>query len=273
MNALVTGGTAGVGLSIVRALVREGTFVHFVGTNADKGARIEAELNTKGVPSCRFIRLDLSEIRGVSEFAERFSEEVPTLDVLVNVAGVLLPTRQQTPEGFEKTWAIGHLAPFVLCRGLAETLARAPHGRIANVSGRPSLILERRLDFDNLQLHNGYSMTRAAIRAVHAKTVMTQILADELRERGVDVNAFHPGGVKSDLLRNLRFPLNLLSSAVQLFMADESKSGVYLTTSDAVTGTTGHFFVGTRARPLDFDDAYRARLLDATEVQVSGVLG
>ena len=113
-TALVTGGTAGVGLSIARALVRDGVFVHFVGTNAAKGRGIESEVNADR-PRARFIQLDLSRPGDVQAFARRFAEEVPTLDVLANVAGVMLATRQQTDEGFEKTFAIDHLAAFVLC--------------------------------------------------------------------------------------------------------------------------------------------------------------
>ena len=257
--ALVTGGTAGVGLSMVRDLVADGAFVHFVGTNAAKGQRIEQALNAAN-PVCRFIALDLSRLRDVQAFARRFVDAVPRLDVLANNAGVMLPARQVTDEGNEMTFAIDHLAALVLCQGLRPALARANHARILNVSGSPSHLLKPSLDFDNLQLERRYSLIRAAINAVHAKTVMTEILAERFAPDGIDVNAFHPGGVKSDLSRDMRFPLRQIVGFARLFMSSESTCGKYVSTSDAVTGMTGQLFVKSRPRPLRFERDYKDQL-------------
>ncbi len=259
--ALVTGGTAGVGRSIVLALAQQGAEVHFIGTNDAKGKRVEREL---GLPEGAFIRLDLSDLGSVRAFARRFASANERVDVLVNVAGVMLPTRQVTSEGNEKTFAIDHLASFVLCHELASTLERAAHGRIVNVSGAPKQLLPPSLDFDDLQLERGYSLMRAAINAVHAKTVMTEILAEKLRPRGIDVNAFHPGAVKSDLFRHMNFPMNLIFRFARTFMSESSVAGVYASTAEELNGVTGQFFVKTRARPLRFDRSYKERLWDAT---------
>ena len=263
--ALVTGGTAGVGLSLVRALVRDGTFVHFVGRNVASAQAIEDELNTGPEPVCRFVELDLSSLREVDAFTKRFSEQVPKLDLLANVAGVMLRTREETEEGNERTFAINHLAAFLLSVRLRALLARAESPRILNVSGAPAHLLKPCLDFDNLQLTSGYSLIRAAINAVHAKTVITEILAERFAGDGIDVNAFHPGAVKSDLARNMGFALRQFFGLARLFMASESKSGVHLATSETVTGTTGSLFVGTRARTLAFDNGYKDRLWSETE--------
>lgn len=273
--ALVTGGTAGVGRSIVGGLVERGAFVHFIGTNEEKGRQVEAALNGSGEPRCRFIRLDLSRLGDVGEFARRFAEEVPTLDVLANVAGVVLPTHQVTDEGIEKTLAVDHLAAYVLSRDLAPALARARRGRIVNVSGTPGWLLDRRLDFDRLdaaglQSPKGYNMFGAALDAVHAKTVMTEILADRLVSEGIDVNAFHPGAVRSDLTRELRFPLNLAVGVARRFMSPVSKTGVYVSTADELDGVTGQLFVNCKPRKLHFEPAYKDRLRTWTEDLLGG---
>lgn len=267
--ALVTGGTAGVGLSVVRALVTSGAFVHFIGTNERKGARIERELNATSEPVCRFIKLDLSRLREVQSFCRQFENEVRELHVLANIAGVMLHTRVETDEGNEKTFAINHLAAFILCQELRPSLAMAKNARIVNVSGAPTYMLKPSLDFDDLQLAEGYTLSRAAITAVHAKTVMTEILADQFAADGIDVNAFHPGAVKSDLFRNLRFPMRHIFQFGQLFMPAASKSGIYVSTSEEVTGMTGQLFVGTKARKLSFEREYKDRLLAATKTLVS----
>jgi NAD(P)-dependent dehydrogenase (short-subunit alcohol dehydrogenase family) len=266
--ALVTGGTAGVGLSVVRALVRSGAFVHFIGTRAEVGAGIERTLNGSGPPVCRFVPLDLSRLVEVEAFARRFAAEVPVLDVLANVAGAVLPTRQETPEGFEKTLAIGYLAPFVLCRALTPVLARAPRARIVNVSGSPGLLLKRRLDPTDFPTRKPYSGVRAALDAVHAKTVMTQTLAERLAGQHIDVNAFHPGAVRSDLGRSAPFPISLLFTFGRPFLSQTSKTADFVATAESLSGTTGQLFVGMRPRPLAFEAEYREGLWAATEALV-----
>ena len=265
-TALVAGGTAGVGLSIVRALVRSGVEVHFIGTSEEKGRRVEQELNTASDAVCRFIKLDLSSLRDVIGFAEAFRSEVPQLDVLANVAGVTLPERQETSEGIEKTFAIGHLSAFLLCRELAPLLEKADHGRIMNVGGVPRFILNPRPDFETkLEFTEKYSGMRVAIDTVHAKTVLTQVFAEKFAGQSIDVNAFHPGTVKGDLGRDMSFPKNVLFKVANAFMSETSKTGNYLATSDEVKGVTGKIFVGSKPRPLSFEQDYKNQLWNATE--------
>lgn len=271
-TALVTGGTSGVGLSVVRALVDAGTFVHFIGRRESQGRSVEEGLNGETRIVCRFIKLDLGDLRAVRDFARGFATDVARLDVLANVAGVMLADRQETADGIEKTLAINHLAAFLLCEELAPLIAKAPHGRIVNVSGAPSIILKPRLDFENLQLANNYSLMRAATNSVHAKTVMTEILSERYAADGIDVNAFHPGAVKSDLWRDARFPMNILLGFGRLFMSATSDTATYVSTSDDLNGVTGQLFVGTKPRELRFEQAYKDRLLSATEELVATAL-
>ncbi len=270
--AMVAGGTAGVGLSIVRELVEKGFTVHFIGTNRERGAAIESELNGSGESKCRFFALDLSSLKAVRAFAQGFLSEVPHLDVLLHVAGVMLPDRQETDEGLEKTIAIDYLSAFVLSQELVPLLAKASHPRIANVSGGLSMVLKRKLDFTNMDGKRNYSGMRAAIDAVHAKTVMTQILAEKLKSQNIDVNAFHPGAVKSDLGRSMPLPMRVLFRIASLFMATKSTSGNYVSTSKEVTGVTGQIFVKTKAIPLQFEEAYKDQLWKWTVATVDRVL-
>mgnify|MGYP002630694984 CR=1 FL=1 len=264
-TALITGGTSGVGLSMVRALAKAGFDVHFIGTNAERGQQIEQSLNEAGTSTCRFIKLDLSDLTAVKAFADTFKSEVATLDVLANVAGLLLTTRHETKEGFEKTFVIDYLSAVLLSLALAPVLAAASHGRIVNVSGAPSHVLRQLLDFDDFDFKKNYSAIRAAFHSVHAKTVATEILAEKLRGDGIDVNAFHPGTVKSDLGRSLAFPLKQLMAVAAVFMSSETKSGIYCSSAEELNGVTGAFFVGKKHKPLRFDAAYKTQLWSVTE--------
>ena len=259
--ALVTGGTSGIGRALVHELGKRDFAVYFVGTNMDKGRAVETEL---GQGEGRFIPVDLSDLRATRAFAVRFAAEHEQLDLLVNVAGVMLPERQETPEGNERTFTIDHLAAFVLSHELAPALARAEHGRIANVSGPPRQMLPPSLNFDDLQLARDYSLVRSVTNAVHAKTVMTEILAEKYRSAGVDVIAFDPGPVKTDLSRHMDFPLNLLFRAATSLMPRSSKTAVYATSSAELEGVSGQLVTGRKLRELRFDERYKARLWDAT---------
>jgi NAD(P)-dependent dehydrogenase (short-subunit alcohol dehydrogenase family) len=264
-TALVTGGTSGVGLSIVRELAQRGVHVHFIGTNEERGKQIEQELNGAGSSVCKFIQLDLSRLCGVRDFAHKFRSEVPELNILLNVAGVMLPKRQATSEGIEKTLAINHLSAFLLSRELTPALARTSHARILNVSGAPAQVLKPRFDFEDLDFDKKYNGIRAAFDTVHAKTALTQSLAEKLKSQAIDVNAFHPGTVKSELGRHLSFPMSLAFTIASSFMSKASESGIYVSTSPDLEGVTGQLFVKKRARPLNFEQGYRERLWGVTE--------
>lgn len=270
--ALITGGTAGVGLSMVQAMARLGTEVHFIGTNEARGQEIERSVNAEGNGTTRFIRLDLSSMAAIRAFAQAYAGEVAHLDVLANVAGLLSPERRETAEGLELTFAVDHLSAFLLSRELTPLLARAPHGRIVNVAGLAKQVLVPQLDFDDLQSRASYSPFRAAFRGVHAKTVLSQCLAERLGPQGIDVNSFHPGTVKSDLGRNLSGPLAWGLKLASPFLSSASRTGIYVASADELNGVTGQFFSGKKARPLAFEADYAERLWSASEALVDGVL-
>ena len=214
--ALVTGGTSGVGLSLVKELVNSDFSVHFIGTNRKKGEAIESELSGADGSKAKFIQLDLSNLKAVKAFADQFKSEVPRLDLLINVAGVMLRDRQETAEGLEKTFAVNHLSAFVLSQELVPVLAKANQSRIVNVSGGESSVLKPRLDFENMDYKRNYSAMGVAVDAVHAKTVMTEILAEKLKDQNITVNAFDPGAVKSRIASRPRVSRSRINSRSSL---------------------------------------------------------
>lgn len=113
---------------------------------------------------------------------------------------------------------------------------------------------------------------RVAIDTVHAKTVLTEVNADELASQGIDVNVFHPGAVKSNIARSMSFPKSAVFKVGNVFMSNTSRTGIYLATSDDVQGVTGQLFVRKKPRPLSLEQGYKDRLWNATEQMIEQAL-
>lgn len=253
-----------MGRSIVRALVGRGDTVHFIGRRADRAASLKSELG-RDAPRAHFHEVDLSDLAATRSFARGFAAEVDRLDVLANVAGVILRSKRITSEALEYTAALGVHSPFVLSTLLRPALDRAVAPRIVNVSGAARVVLRPRFDFDDTP-----TGLRAAVRTVHAKTVLTQALA--ARWPGIDVNAFHPGRVKSDLGRNLPGVVRWAMHLAGPLMDDVSSAGI-AAARDAPSGLTGQLFTDTRPQPLIFDKAYVDRVWAWNDGVIRGVLG
>jgi len=264
--SIIAGGTSGIGLSIAEALLQqEANEVFLIGRNAHKGGAVEASLNTSHPGRAHFVELDLSDIGAVAAFAAEFVSTHDELDLFAHTAGVMEPERRLTPEGFEKTFAVGYLSAFVLARDLAPLLDKARHGRIANVAGVERFIINAKLDFDDLTFSQGYGSFKAAITTVHAKTVLTEILAAKYAARQIDVLSFHPGAVRSDLMKNMPWWKRLLFAVPSLFMSKHSATGIRVCTDPALNGTSGKYVTDKKVVALGFDEDYKQRLWSETE--------
>ena len=273
-HALVTGGTSGVGLSIVNQLVKHNFKVTFIGSNSSKGKRVELEINnssnslTKGLKH-KFVQLDLSDLSLVKEFSNQFKQENKSLNLLVNVAGIMSPKQQLTASGLDKTFAIGYLSTFILSTELIPLLEKVENSRIVNVGGGFNIINKAKLEFDNLNFTNRYSGLKTAFATIHAKSVLTQILAEKLIPKNIDVNSFHPGTVKSNLTRNMSKVLQFLAKMASVFMAKESSNGIFVCLDKSITGQTGKLFVKQKPIDLKFGLEYSDELWKITKKIVS----
>ncbi len=189
--ALVTGSTDGVGRAVAIALGRNGWLVLAHGRNAERGARVVADITDKGGRAL-FYEADLSSMSGTRRFAETVGMAHPKLGLLINNAGLGYgargAVREVSPDGFELRLAVNYLAPFLLTRMLLLNLISTASSRIVNVSSNA----QGEIDFDDLCMENAYSGRDAYRRSKLALTMFTFDLAEELKARDVCVNAVHP---------------------------------------------------------------------------------
>ena len=244
--ALVTGGTAGIGLVTARALAEKGAAVTIVGRNPQRGEQAARAIRAN-VPGAevRFERADLSLLDESRRLARIVAESSDRLDVLVNNAGAIFSRRRVTVDGLEATFALNHMSYFLLTNLLLNRLRAAEAGRIIVVAS----IAHRRavLDFDDLQCERRYSVRTAYSRSKLANVMFAYALARRLEGGPVTVNALHPGLVASRFGSNngwlFRNGLKLafrISGAISV--EEGAELNIRLASDPALAGVSGRYF-------------------------------
>jgi NAD(P)-dependent dehydrogenase (short-subunit alcohol dehydrogenase family) len=218
---------------------------------------------------------DLSLLGEMKRVGGEIAAAEPRIDVLINNAGNVFPTRQLTPDGLERTFATNHMAYFVLTHALRDRLMASAPTRIVSTASRAHV--PHTLDFDDLQLAKGYSITRAYGRSKLANILFTRELARRLAGTGVTANCIHPGFVSTGLGQRGG---GFFGAVVGFFFrfAGPPEPGaatiVHVATSPDVTGVTGGYFVpvGKPAEPslAARDDAAARRLWEESE-RIAGI--
>lgn len=247
---VVTGASSGIGYHTARALAGLGAQVLIVGrdaTRTEAAARAIAAYTAN--PHVESYCADLAELGQVRDLAFRIHERHARLDVLVNNAGAVFSARQETTEGFERTWALNHLAYFLLTQELLPLLRAAQSARIVNVAS--AMHTMQALDFDDLQGRRDWSGTRAYACSKLANVMFTYALARRLVNSSVTVNCLHPGVIASGFGRGGRGPLRAFMRLARPWLATPergSRTSVFLASSTQVAGVSGGYFIRCRQR-------------------------
>ena len=245
---LVTGSSDGIGKETARQLAAGGAYVIVHGRSEERAAGAAREVVAAESWACDFASLD--DLRSA---ALRLPKGI---DVLINNAGVYLQQRTTTRDGFETTFQVNHLAPFLLTSLLLPGLAEG--ARIVNVSSQVHTSGE--MAWDDLMGEQRFSGYAAYAQSKLANLLFTRALAR--RQKKVTVNALHPGVIGTKLLRG---GFGGLSGSP---LARGAETPVYLATSKEVEGVTGSYFVNrreVRPSPQALNDEAAQRLWDLSE--------
>jgi len=262
---LITGATSGIGYVTARELTRRGMRVSIVGRNPEKTqAKADQIKNETGfAPEATFIA-DLSEMNEVRRLAGQVSDRFDRIDVLVNNAGAVFSTRQETSDGFERTLALNYLSPFLLTNLLIDPLMAASAARVINVSSIAHRMF--RLNLDDLQNKHFYAGWIAYARSKLANVYFTYELARKFKGSRATCNALHPGYVASGFgTQNNGFWgwFFKLLTKFEISAEEGALTSIYLADSPEVEGISGAYFSAckrVKSSRVSYDEAIAGRL-------------
>ncbi|HSK99666.1 MAG TPA: SDR family oxidoreductase [Rubrobacteraceae bacterium] len=267
---LITGATSGIGKATAIGLANMGASVVIVGRDRDRGEAVMAEIKEKsGNASVDLVLADLSSREEIRRLADEFKEAYPRLDVLINNAGVFRTKRITTADGTETTFAVNHLAYFLLTNLLLDVLKDSAPSRIVNVgSGDHS---NGTIDFDDLQGEEVYKGAKAYSQSKLANVLFTYELARRIERTGVTANCLHPGaGIRTNFGSGVSGVFGFLVKALKPLMISPEKgaeTSIYLASSPEVEGLSGRYFVKkaeARSSVVSYDERLAIRLWEVS---------
>jgi retinol dehydrogenase-14 len=269
-TVLVTGGTGGIGLATAAGLAGLGARVGIVGRDAGRARAAAERIRTVAAGGdVDVFTADVSSQREVQRLAETVLAAYPRLDVLVNNVGGYWATRHATEDGLERTFAVNHLAPFLLTHLLLDRLRSSAPARVVTVSSGAQA--RGRIDFDDLQGERSYSGQRAYNQSKLANVLFTYELARRLEGSGVTANVLHPGVVRTAFgQEDSRGWMRLMLPVVRPFMKTPERgaeTSVYLASSPEVEGVSGRYFANSKPKTssrASYDTAAARRLWEVS---------
>lgn len=272
-TAIVTGANAGMGRITALELAKRGYEVALVCRNRQRGETALHDIRRKAKhDAVHLVTCDLSSQTDIRRAAAEIREKFPVLDVLVNNAGAINGQFTETVDGLETTWAVNHLAYFLLTNLLLENLQAAPSARIVNLSSEAEA--GGKLHWDDVNLRRGYNPVKAYMQSKLANLLFTNALAKRLQGTRATANAVHPGAVRSEFGRGGGW-MGAAFRAFGVFMRSPEKgaeTAVWLATSPEAEGVTGRYFYDKKqisAQLIAYDPAAQQRLWELSNAQTA----
>jgi NAD(P)-dependent dehydrogenase (short-subunit alcohol dehydrogenase family) len=260
---VITGATDGLGKGIAEELAPTGARLILHGRNEEKGQALLEKLRPRATGELEWRLADFASLDDVRGLVDELLDE-QRIDALVNNAGIgTAGGREESEDGYELTFQVNYLAPFLLTRRLLPLIKSSAPSRIVNVSSAG----QAPIDFDDVMLEEHYSGVQAYCQSKLALVMLTFDLAEELEGSGVTANCLHPGTY---------MPTNMVRTAgidPVTPLEDGVAATLRLITSPEVDGVNGHYFDGTSEsapHPQAEDPEARRRLREISE-ELTGI--
>ena len=275
---IITGGTGGIGKATAIGLATMGARVAITGRDLARAEQAASDIRAASAnPAVDAFAADLTSQAEVRRLAVGILDAYPRLDVLVNNVGGFWAHRHPTADGLERTFALNHLAPFLLTNLLLDRLKSSPPARVVTVSsGAQSM---GRIDFGDLQGARNYSGQRAYNQSKLANVMFSNELARRLEGTGITANSLHPGVVRSNFGAEDQARWFAVMSHVILPLlktpAQGAKTSIYLASSPDIERVTGQFFANGKpknANKIAYDPDMTAKLWNVSAALVGMTL-
>lgn len=268
---IVTGANSGMGKAISTELAKSGAVVVMLCRSKTRGEEAVNEVRAlSGNNSVEMMLCDLGSLKSIENFCTEFKKKYHRLDVLVNNAGVILPGRHETVDGYELQFGVNHLGHFLLTNRLLNVLIESAPSRVVNVSSGAHKA--GKIYFNDVNLKENYTLIRAYAQSKLANILFTYELAERLKGTGVTANCLHPGAVATSMgiNRETGFGTFITTILKPFFQTSEkgAETAIYLATSRDVEGVTAKYFY--RKKPVtsskrSYDKISAKKLWDLSE--------
>jgi len=245
-TVVITGATSGIGEVAAIRLAEQGARIVFTARDQARADATMAALK-KANPAAghAFHLADLSRLSEMKRVGAELARE-PQIDVLINNAGALFNKRQETADGLEMTFALNHMAYFVVTNLLLSKLK--PGARIVTVASNAHR--GARLDFDDLQSRRSYTGFAVYSRSKLCNILFNRELARRLSGSGVTANALHPGFVATRFGNDsgglMRAVLKVAKPIGAISPEEGAQTIIYLASAPEVAGVSGQYFYECR---------------------------
>ncbi|MDZ7771224.1 MAG: SDR family oxidoreductase [Balneolaceae bacterium] len=243
---VVTGANAGIGKEVAQAFASRGAYLVMICRNEERGLKARDDIvRATGNSGVEVLLADFAWQYEIREVASHIAAKFEQVDVLVNNAGTVLSHREETLDGVEKTFAINHLAPFLLTNLLMERLLAAPDGRVVTVSSGAHRTGAGAFHLGNLQLDTSWSSYRAYGLSKLCNIMFTHELARRTRGTALSAFSMHPGVVNTRLTKEAGWLTRMAWNLGRPFMRSPEKGAetiVWLAEDDRVPERTGGYF-------------------------------
>jgi len=264
-TVLVTGGSGGIGRATALGLAAMGAHLAITGRDRGRAEDAAGEIRTAGGGQVDVFVADLSCQSEVRRLAQEVLQTLARIDVLVNNVGGYWNTRHVTADGVERTFAVNHLAPFLLTNLLLDRLTASVHARVITVSSHAHTM--GRIEFDDLQGARSYSGARAYNQSKLANVMFTYELSRRLHGKPVTANVLHPGVVSTAFGADDPATVQrVLIPFLRPFMRTPDQgaaTSIHLASAPALERVTGRYFADRKPKTsfkASYDQAVAARL-------------
>jgi len=244
---IITGASSGIGKEMARELAKKGAKLILTGRNREKGEDVVSEIRSE-MPEASVDMLygDFSEKKEIETLAESIKQKTNSVNILFNNAGGFFPSRTLNSDGLEMTFAVNHLGYFYFTHLLMDLLSAESPARVLNTSSKAHFSAKPDLSDINFE-KSSYNGWKSYSSSKLYNLLFTYEFVRRFSGSGITMNAFHPGVIATDIVRNVFFPVPQLWKLFSKSVKDGAKGGLYLAGPEGAK-FNGKFFDGTKEK-------------------------